>query len=129
MTRILPSVDESNFNHWAWFKPDGKVAGPFGNHFLADKARHFGGGGGYLMRCSAVGVILPEKQADGTYRDMGDIHNPPVPTFEEKITMDKKIDDIKHGTSRTPARERPVRCFSPLLTASRGRKRTWRSSG
>ena len=98
MTHILPSVDESNFNHWAWYKPDGKVAGPFTNHFLADKARHSGGGGGYLTRCSAVGVLLPLKQEDGTYLHMGDIHNPPVPTFEEKLKMDKKIDDIKHGT-------------------------------
>jgi len=98
MPHILPSVDESNFNHWAWYKPDGKVAGPFTNHFLADKARHSGGGGGYLTRCSAVGVLLPLKQEDGTYLHMGDIHNPLVPTFEERLNMNKKIDDIKHGT-------------------------------
>jgi hypothetical protein len=98
MSRIIPSVDEANYNHWAWARPDGKYAGPFNNHFLADRARSSNGGGGYLVRCSAVGVLLPAKQPDGTYIDMGDIHNPPVPTIEEKQTMSKKIDEIKHGT-------------------------------
>lgn len=98
MTRTIPTVDESNYKHWAWSRPDGKYEGPFNNHFLADRARTSGGGGGYLIRCSAVGVILPTRQEDGSYVDAGDIHNPIVPTIEERKTMDKKIDEIKHGT-------------------------------
>ena len=98
MSRIIPTVDESNYKHWAWSRPDGKYEGPFNNHFLADRARTYSGGGGYLIRCSAVGVILPTRQDDGTYIDAGDIHNPVVPTIEEKKSMDKKIDEIKHGT-------------------------------
>ena len=77
----IPTVNEALYDHYAWVRPDESCAGPFRYRIQAVHEQENNGGGGYLIRCSSIGVLLSDRQPDGTYLDLGDVKNPNFPRY------------------------------------------------
>jgi hypothetical protein len=89
--KIIESINPASYDHFAWVRKDETCDGPFRLRIQAIHAQQNGGGGGYLIPCTSIGVLQPEKLPNGKYLDLGTIKEPTFPTYISSISADLPV--------------------------------------